>query len=506
MKNTLSAIVLLAWSGCALAQTYSITDLGSFGGTYGAVASSVNDSGQVTGTSYLSGSAIVEHAFLYSNGVMQDIGTLGGQGSEGAGINDSGQVVGNSALSSGVQHAFLYSNGVMNDLGTLGGTGSSAGGINDAGQVTGTAELSGPQVYDAFVYSSGVMNDLGAAPGVSGSDGWAINASGQVVGTGSLISTGANNAFLYSDGVWQSLGTLGGANSDAEGINTSGEIVGFSDTIGNYYHAFLYSGGVMQDLGTLPGYNSSASQGINDLDQIVGYSYVTGSSLPNDYRASLEFGGTTFDLNSMIDQASPLKPYVTLHYAVGISSNGKYIVANGTDSRISLPPGTDSNRAYLLTLETNAPSVTPVVTGKLGTNGWYTSATTTVAWTVTGFPIPTTSGCGTVSVPQTTGTSYSCSATNSSGTASNSVIIKEDSVKPQVTIKVPVKGKTYALHAKVLASYSCLDATSGVASCTGTVKDGAPINTSTAGTKTFKVVGKDKAGNKKAVSLLYNVQ
>lgn len=76
---------------------------------------------------------------------------------------------------------------------------------------------------------------------------------------------------------------------------------------------------------------------------------------------------------------------------------------------------------------------------------------------------------------------------------------------PQVTIKIPVKGKTYALHAKVLASYSCLDATSGVATCSGSVKDGAPINTSSKGTKTFKVTGTDKAGNRKAVSLLYTV-
>ncbi len=53
------------------------------------------------------------------------------------------------------------------------------------------------------------------------------------------------------------LGTLGGPSSYAEGINSSGTIVGFSYTSGGNYHAFSYSGGVMTDLGTLPGGSNS---------------------------------------------------------------------------------------------------------------------------------------------------------------------------------------------------------------------------------------------------------
>jgi hypothetical protein len=151
------------------------------------------------------------------------------------------------------------------------------------------------------------------------------------------------------------------------------------------------------------------------------------------------------------------------------------------------------------------PTVVPSIEGTLGNNGWYTSVKTTLVWTVTGYPVPVTSGCGTVSVPQTKGITYICSATNSLGSASQSVMIKKDSVKPQVTIRIPVKGKNYALHQKALASYSCLDATSGVATCKGTVANGTGINTATKGTKAFTVVGTDNAGNKKTVSILYNV-
>jgi probable HAF family extracellular repeat protein len=71
------------------------------------------------------------HAFLYENGVMQDLGTLGGTDSTGRGINSNGHVTGESIPSGalGAAHAFLY-DGTMHDLGTLGGTASYGQDIN----------------------------------------------------------------------------------------------------------------------------------------------------------------------------------------------------------------------------------------------------------------------------------------------------------------------------------------------------------------------------------------
>lgn len=158
------------------------------------------------------------------------------------------------------------------------------------------------------------------------------------------------------------------------------------------------------------------------------------------------------------------------------------------------------------TVTASTPTVTPTITGTLGTNGWYISNNTTLAWIVTGVPAPGTSGCGAVFVPQTTGTTYTCSATNASGSASNSATIKVDSVPPQVTIKSPRKGKAYALNEVVRASYTCLDATSGIASCSGTVRDDAKIPTATPGTFTFTVASTDKAGNQTTKSFLYSVK
>src|SRR3954471_15151064 len=84
---------------------------------------------------------------------LTDLGTLGGVMSEGRAINSSGQVVGLSTTNktgSAVFHAFLYTQGVMSDLGTLvGGTNSVANGLNAAGQVVGYSQTTN-RIQHAF--------------------------------------------------------------------------------------------------------------------------------------------------------------------------------------------------------------------------------------------------------------------------------------------------------------------------------------------------------------------
>ncbi|MFL5328192.1 MAG: hypothetical protein ACJ8C4_04700 [Gemmataceae bacterium] len=43
------------------------------------------------------------------------------------------------------------------------------------------------------------------------------------------------------------LGTLGGADSYANGINNSGQIVGYSSTLGSVTHGFIWQNGSMTD-------------------------------------------------------------------------------------------------------------------------------------------------------------------------------------------------------------------------------------------------------------------
>jgi probable HAF family extracellular repeat protein len=59
-----------------------LTDLGSLSAGSFSGASGINDAGQVTGSAAIN-SVPVSRAFLYSNGRMKDLGTLGGSGSYG---------------------------------------------------------------------------------------------------------------------------------------------------------------------------------------------------------------------------------------------------------------------------------------------------------------------------------------------------------------------------------------------------------------------------------------
>ena len=192
-------------TGLDLAFLYSngiMTNLGSLGGSSSALA--INDSGQVTGGSQLGLTDYVEHAFLCTAGSpMKDLGTLGGSVSRGTGINASGQVVGFSSVSGVIYHPFLYSNGVMHDLGTFGtGDTGDAIAINDFGQVVGSSNFRpGSSTTAAFLYSNGVMVDLNTkiptGTGWTLQEGYGINNSGQIIGTG-IFHGQTEHAFLLT--------------------------------------------------------------------------------------------------------------------------------------------------------------------------------------------------------------------------------------------------------------------------------------------------------------------
>jgi probable HAF family extracellular repeat protein len=226
------------------------------------------------------------HAFLYSDGQMQDLGTLEGYSdSVATGINNYDEVVGVSTMANRFgERAFLYSDGVMQDLGTLGGPLSLAHGINDAGQVVGWSftseeETSENPVTHAFLYSDGVMTDLNSL--IPADSGWVlfegrdINDAGKVVGSGDAGR--GQHAFLYSDGQVRDLGTLAkpyDSYSYPTAINNVDQVVGQSATAEGTEHPFLYSDGVIRDLNSLipadSGWELLNVEDINDNGYIVG--------------------------------------------------------------------------------------------------------------------------------------------------------------------------------------------------------------------------------------------
>src|SRR5258708_304884 len=160
-------LLTLAASLCA-AQTYTVTDLGTLPGGSFSGAKAINLSAEITGWAY--SSSTVSDVFLYSNGAMTNLGTLGGPSGIGNGINKFGQVAGYSTNSSGTYRAFLASGGSMTDIGDLGGGSATAYAINDAGQVVGSAVTADGSNHP-FLYSGGHMIDLGTL-GSSGNSWW----------------------------------------------------------------------------------------------------------------------------------------------------------------------------------------------------------------------------------------------------------------------------------------------------------------------------------------------
>jgi probable HAF family extracellular repeat protein len=351
----LAAAALAVLCRPAVAGFYTVTDLGTLGGRTSQGIGVSADGRMVVGDAETADHQT--HAFLYQNGVMSDLGTLGGTGSVAYAVNDAGQVVGYSQTATGATHAFLYSGGVMTDLGTLGGANSEAFGINQSGQVAGTADLAGNSGFaHAFLYSpGGPLQDLGVLGG-NDSQGRAVNDAGQVAGT-SEVGGGVNPAFLYSGGTMTSLGTLpGGRYAQVHGMNNLGQVVGTADTATADQRAFLYSPGAgMQNLGTFGG-SSSQAFGVNDQGQVVGASNLQGDTLAH---AFLYQGGTMTDLNGLLAAGSGWD----LTEALAISRSG-VVVGDGAG------PASVYDHAFVLMPVPEPPGLALLGAGVVSLAGW----------------------------------------------------------------------------------------------------------------------------------------
>lgn len=142
------------------ARARRMRDLGSLGGSCG-MATAINNRGQVVGGSNLPDDSTV-HAFLWTpKDGMRDIGTLpGGSYSHAGFINDAGEIAGFSTAGPDAnghvkRRAFLWSNGVMRDLGTIDGESSDAAGLNNLGQVVGGTFVPGGRDIRGWVAARG---------------------------------------------------------------------------------------------------------------------------------------------------------------------------------------------------------------------------------------------------------------------------------------------------------------------------------------------------------------
>lgn len=211
-------------------------------------------------------------AFLY-DGFVRTLGTLGGRFSVGTALNNANQVVGYAETSSGLIHGFLYANGAMLDLGTIGeGTYSIARDINMRGQIVGETAVGGSPLAPIrpFLYERGVMSDLGSFGGFIASA-VAINEDGWIAG----FSTDERedvHLFLVEAGIMRDLGNFGGFIAP-RAMNNSAQIIGIAEDRASSF-PFITIDGVLSKFETLldpaAGWRIDAVYGINDRGQVVG--------------------------------------------------------------------------------------------------------------------------------------------------------------------------------------------------------------------------------------------
>jgi probable HAF family extracellular repeat protein len=230
-------------------QNGVIHDLGTLGGP-DALPLFMNNTGQIAGQSYTSftpntvtGQPNMD-PFLWKNGTMRDLGSLGGGFGVPNGMNGQGEVVGQSDLAGDqASHPFLWNGARLVDLGTLGGDSGTAYAVNDAGQVVGAADLPGGQTHDGFLWQSGRMTDLKPTGGAACSNAFAINAGGQAIGNATDCQGQALAAVLWVHGSASDLNTLIAPSSlhltEAEYIDDRGEIVAFATLPNGNQHVVL---------------------------------------------------------------------------------------------------------------------------------------------------------------------------------------------------------------------------------------------------------------------------
>lgn len=272
-----------------LYQHGRLSDLGTLAGgpdsNFTAYAAGINASGTVVGNS--NSATTRSQAYVYSNGVMKAIGsTISSQANA---ISNNGYIAGSGTAPTGNPgpRAFVYRNGSLTDLGTLGGPTSVAYAVNDSGMAAGASDFDASGITHAFLYRNGSMIDLNPFEGRY-STATGINNLGQVVGFGASAS-GAYHAFLYANSravdLHNALGATPNAQSLAQAINDAGEIVGVTYADGGSWSAFLYCQGSVTRLEALPavkraGWTQLNPVAINKNGDIAGTGVIRGNSRP----------------------------------------------------------------------------------------------------------------------------------------------------------------------------------------------------------------------------------
>ena len=349
------------------AIVYSLEDLGVVKEMEASQPAALNSFGSVVGTAY--GGEYPTCAFHYDY-LQKFIHEEGAADSRAFGINSTSMIVGDAFRVGPMEprsHATLWKDGIPMDLGVLSGQAySRANGINAIGQVVGYSGLQRDSTESrAFVWTSQTgMIDIGTLGGAY-AQAYAINDAGYITGASQTQGMGpilTTHAFIYRLPTppyprfnrMVDLGVLGGLSSYGTAINNYNHVAGYStlSTKDDRVHAFLHDGKSMIDLGSLGGPGNrwgsdfSVALGVNNYDQVVGYSYLPAvGEMPIQQVAFLwsrnsDGSGQMVNLNTLLYRQD--KDYL-LSSATGITDRGQiaataYYMPTGAVRAVLLTP------------------------------------------------------------------------------------------------------------------------------------------------------------------------
>ena len=311
----------------------------------------ISNSGEIVGSDYGGGQV---NGMTLTNGQFTEFQAFSDSITDAYGVNSAGDIVG---AYDAAGHAFEDIGGTITNidpivLGASSGGGSGATGINDSGVIVG--------VYnnDSFELSGGVYTTIALPNSPFVTQVQAIDDNGDIAGNFSPDG-GTYYGFVLTAG--GQLETLSIPDSHVEGINDSGDFVGY---IGepNDREGFLDVGGIIYTV-NVPDATRTQFSGINDSGEIVGYYYD---------QSGVQHGFTT------TVQAITEPGTIELNNSSAFSSQ----VANfGAGAVIDL---TDIAFSATMTAIWNAGSGQLTIDGQTFTGGQLTPQTDTIAFANSG--------------------------------------------------------------------------------------------------------------------------
>jgi hypothetical protein len=363
-------------------------------------------------------------------------------------------------------------------------------GDNSWGQLNNIPSGTFSQINAAGGYTCGIKSDGTLAC-------WGRNLYGEATPLSGTFSQ-------VSAGTWHACGLKNDGTLACWGMDDSGSTVPPSGTFSQVSAGSNRTCGVRTD-GTLTcwGYEAYGEAPILSLTP----SSLVGGVIGNAYSQSLSL--TTAVYTPPLPQiftltAGNLPPGLSLS-AAGLLSGTP--TTGGTSSftlRGEDANGFTASQNYTLTIgtpDTTPPVITPSVSGTLGNNGWYKS-TVNLTWSVVDSEssVTTQVGCGPQTIAtDTTEVTFTCQATSTGGTTSQSVTLKRDATAP--VLSPTVSPNPVLLNGAATASPAGSDTTSGLAAASCN-----PATTSSAGSFTVTCTATDNAGNVANASANYVVR